>query len=362
MVRNVRTLIPLAVTASVGAVWVVLRLVVFGTFIFPLTYILPLLLVVWTRNTVLLWSMAGAFAALHTFQQFVRVPADALPGAAYWATYVATMLNILLGATAVRLIIRSRERQFAHEAQARHDAEEREYTLRTLLDHIPLGITIADAPDVRIRAVSRFGLGLTGRAAEELEGIPVDLHAERWRVFRSDGVTPATNDELPLTRATVHGETVRGEEWVLERPDGTRMPILCTAAPIRDAQGRLKGGVIGWQDISERKQVEEALSNADARYRALFNAIDEGFCIIEVLFDHDEKPVDYRFVETNPAFEKQTGLVQARGKRMRDLVPRHEQHWFEIYGRIALTGQPERFENRAEQLHRWYDVYALRIC
>ena len=42
-------------------------------------------------------------------------------------------------------------------------------------------------------------------------------------------------------------------------------------------------------------------------------------------------------------------------------MPQHEEHWFETYGKIALTGQPARFQNRAEQLHRWYDVYAFRF-
>src|SRR6202790_2716820 len=46
---------------------------------------------------------------------------------------------------------------------------------------------------------------------------------------------------------------------------------------------------------------------------------------------------------------------------MREIAPRHEEHWFEIYGKVALTGEPARFENRAEQLHRWYDVYAFRV-
>jgi PAS domain S-box-containing protein/putative nucleotidyltransferase with HDIG domain len=58
---------------------------------------------------------------------------------------------------------------------------------------------------------------------------------------------------------------------------------------------------------------------------------------------------------------KQTGLIGAQGKRMRELAPKHEEHWFEIYGEIAVTGQPVRFMNRAEQLHRWYDVYAFRV-
>ncbi len=111
----------------------------------------------------------------------------------------------------------------------------------------------------------------------------------------------------------------------------------------------------------EHKQAEYELSESEKHYRMLFNAIDEGFCIIEVIFDENEKPIDYRFLEINPSFEKQTGLIDAQGKRMRELAPKHEEHWFEIYGKIAVTGQPVRFVNRAEQLHRWYDVYAFRF-
>lgn len=98
-----------------------------------------------------------------------------------------------------------------------------------------------------------------------------------------------------------------------------------------------------------------------AQYRVLFDAVDQGMCIVEVLFDAEDRPLDYRFLQVNTAFEAQTGLVNAVGKTMRSLRPEHEEHWFEIYGRIALTSEPSRFEQRAAALGRWYDVYALRI-
>jgi signal transduction histidine kinase/ActR/RegA family two-component response regulator len=97
------------------------------------------------------------------------------------------------------------------------------------------------------------------------------------------------------------------------------------------------------------------------KYRSLFDSIDQGFCLIEMLFDRDGVPVDYRFLETNVRFADQTGLVGVIGKRVCELIPGHEQHWFDIYGRVAMTGEPARFENRAAQLDRWYEVSAFRV-
>jgi PAS domain S-box-containing protein len=112
--------------------------------------------------------------------------------------------------------------------------------------------------------------------------------------------------------------------------------------------------------LDERSWSGTRLRATEERYRSLFNSIDEGFCIVEVLFDGDGKAIDYRFLDVNPSFEKQTGLSKVQGKRMRELAPQHEQHWFEVYGNVARTGEPIRFVNRAEQLQRWYDVYAFR--
>ena len=111
---------------------------------------------------------------------------------------------------------------------------------------------------------------------------------------------------------------------------------------------------------AERARIEAALRESEEKYRGLFNSIDQGFCTVEVLFDDEGRPIDYRFLEINAAFERQTGLKGALGVRMRDLAPAHEQYWFDTYGRIARTGIPEKFEHHAHALNHWYDVYAFR--
>ncbi|WP_070157123.1 hybrid sensor histidine kinase/response regulator [Sphingobium phenoxybenzoativorans] len=124
------------------------------------------------------------------------------------------------------------------------------------------------------------------------------------------------------------------------------------------AQSALRGRR---RQYDARTRLEELRRGAD-RYRSLFNSIDAGFCIIDMVFDDAGRPVDYVFIEANPAFERQTGLKDAVGKSMRSLVPAHEQHWFDIYGRVALTGERLRFEQHAEALGDiWYDVYAFRV-
>ena len=105
----------------------------------------------------------------------------------------------------------------------------------------------------------------------------------------------------------------------------------------------------------------EALIPAQERYRALFEAIDAGFCIVEMLFDADGTATDYRFVEVNPQFENQTGLTGAVGQTAKALVPDLEQFWFDIYGEVAQTGAPVRFDHGSETMDRWFEVHAFRI-
>ncbi len=99
---------------------------------------------------------------------------------------------------------------------------------------------------------------------------------------------------------------------------------------------------------------------AQERYDALFEAIDAGVCIIEMVFD-GEHAVDYRFVEVNPQFESQTGLVDAVGRTASELVPDLEPFWFDAYGKVALTGESARFDHGSDAMDRWFDVHAFPV-
>src|ERR1700754_3353118 len=101
----------------------------------------------------------------------------------------------------------------------------------------------------------------------------------------------------------------------------------------------------------------------ERRYQAVIEAIDEGFCVIEVDVQPQGRGRDYRFLEVNPAFERLTGIGHAVGRWMREIAPDHEQHWFDRYAEVALTGNAIRFEREAHALAggRWFDVFAFRV-
>ncbi|MEG4573588.1 PAS domain S-box protein [Microcoleus sp. N3A4] len=149
-------------------------------------------------------------------------------------------------------------------------------------------------------------------------------------------------------------------EYRLRRKDGEYIWAIDMANPWLGPEGQFKGYIGSVIDIDDRKQGESALRRSEERYRTLFESIDEGFCVIEMLFDENDTPIDYRFLEINPVFEEQTGLRQALGKTARQLLPDLEDYWIKIYGQVALTGESVRFESGSEVMNRWFDVYACR--
>ena len=112
-----------------------------------------------------------------------------------------------------------------------------------------------------------------------------------------------------------------------------------------------------WAHV-QRVGAEARLRDSEERYRTLFEAVDVGFCVVEMKFE-EGRAVDYRFEEVNPAFERQTGLFGAEGRWVSALVPNLEPFWLETYGGVAASGEAIRVENGSAAMGRWYDVHAF---
>ncbi|RYD54996.1 MAG: PAS domain S-box protein [Sphingobacteriales bacterium] len=111
----------------------------------------------------------------------------------------------------------------------------------------------------------------------------------------------------------------------------------------------------------ENANAERALRQNEQKYRTLFDSIDEGYCIIQMIYDDDGKAVDWLYLQVNRAFELNNGLHDAEGKTIVEMAPDIEGKWMEIYDKVAKTGEPLRFEESSDALNRIFSLYAFRI-
>lgn len=110
------------------------------------------------------------------------------------------------------------------------------------------------------------------------------------------------------------------------------------------------------------QQREAALHESEAKYHSLFENMTEGFALHELIFDEQNIPCDYIFLDVNPAFEALTGLKRDRiiGRRMTETLPGEDPKWIKLYGEVTVTGEPVHFENYSPVLKRHYEVFAYR--
>jgi len=124
------------------------------------------------------------------------------------------------------------------------------------------------------------------------------------------------------------------------------------------AQRTLLGTI---RDVSDRYRAERDLRESEVRYRTLFQSIDEGFCVVDMVFDDGGVARDFRFRETNAAFHRHSGLGEVGGMLASEFIPAVEQIWLDGLGKVAMEGKPFRHHGRVEGLARIVDIYAFVI-
>ena len=139
------------------------------------------------------------------------------------------------------------------------------------------------------------------------------------------------------------------------------IPLLVTTSAILDQQGEITHVIHIAKDMSKQKKAEEALMKSQEEYSSLFANMMDGFAYCQMLFDESGKPVDFIYLQINDAFQKITGLKRETivGKKVTQAIPGIKEanpELFEIYGRVAFTGQTERFEVFFKPLNIWLHI------
>jgi PAS domain S-box-containing protein len=178
--------------------------------------------------------------------------------------------------------------------------------------------------------------------------------AKNLEVLCPDG-RPRLVEDAPPLRALA-GEMVRNQEEIVKTPGSGELRYRqVNSSPVKSPDGTIIGAVSVVRDITKQRRAERD-------YRLLFQSALNGFALHEIIVDAAGKPVDYRYLDVNPAFERMTGLKAGDiiGRTVLDIMPDTEGFWIETYGKVALTGESTTFENFAQTIGKHFYVMAFR--
>ncbi|MCX6690613.1 MAG: PAS domain S-box protein [Methanoregula sp.] len=242
------------------------------------------------------------------------------------------------------------ERKRAEEALVESDK-----FLNSIIENIPNMIFVKEAQELRFVRFNKAGEDLLGYSREDLYG------KNDYDLFLKD----------EADSFTAHDREVLLNKHLLDIPDerihtrdkGTRI-LHTKKLPILDNEGNPRFLIGISEDITERTQADAALMESELRYRNLFDNMLEGFAHCRMLYDESRRPTDFIYLNVNPAFNRISGTSVVVGKPVTEVFPGIKEAFpelFEIYGRVALTGEPESFDLDFVPSQKWLhiSVYSL---
>jgi PAS domain S-box-containing protein len=215
---------------------------------------------------------------------------------------------------------------------------------------------LANVNDAIVASDENYKLTAWNAAAERLYG---------WKageVLGRNGLEIISTDFSGADAEKMRAQIAESGQWRGEatqrRKEGSRFPVEVSSLVLHDLTGKISGYVSVNHDITRRKQMEQALRASEERFRSLFEHMLDGYAYCRMLYQ-DQKPIDFVYLEVNRAFEELTGLKNVRGRKVSEVIPGIQEsnsELFDVYSRVALTGEPERFETQIEALDIWLSI------
>ncbi len=235
--------------------------------------------------------------------------------------------------------------------QAENDLAASEKKYRELLETANSIIIRWDSQGI-IRYVNEFGLRFFGYSRQELLGQRI------LKLVPEIEGSSGRDHSVFVKNILKHPEQ---HPFVLDkniRKDGKLVWVSWTNKAIVDERGDVQEILAIGNDVTAQKEAEAALRLSEERFRTLNRSMIQPMAFHEIICDASGNPIDYRFLDVNPAFEKLLGKTAADivGKTVLDISPDTEAHWIETYGKVALSGEPLHFENYSQGLERHLDI------
>jgi PAS domain S-box-containing protein len=237
------------------------------------------------------------------------------------------------------------------------ELEESKVLLQSVIDNVLVGIVVLKSVRDEKGEITDFEYQIVSAKAAQI-------------MQQSDLVGKRIAEVFPECKSSgLFAEYVKvvetGKQWesVQNYPyDGSDQWIQTAASKLDD------GFAMAFLDITELKQAEqeviqvkeELAQRATDKYLTLFNSIDEGYFLCDVIFDENDSPIDIFYLDANRAATRMVGQ-DFTGRRLSEINPNYEAYWYEIFGRVARTGEGERLERYAEPDDKWYDFYVVKV-
>lgn len=219
----------------------------------------------------------------------------------------------------------------------------------------PVSFLLLCGRDFIIKLVNQRAMDYTGKSHEELIDKPFFV---AFPEFMKRNFKPILENVMK-TGKTFHAQEVPINllNWHSEESKYVNLVLK----PFTNEAGKAMGIIGVASDVTGLVRSRNAAAESDEKFRAIFDTMDQGLAIVDVLYDEDNKAVDYVFHQVNAAFEDEAGLKDVVGRRASEVLKEHAAYWVEIFGNVLKTGEPVRIAANRTVTGRWYETNVFRI-